>query len=371
MSGRTMALALAAVEDRNWQAVADLAAEAVGEGYRPALELVAMAAYKRRDYAAAIAALEALKDAGEGAGPTAHAMLARLHLLTGNLRRGWQLIRDACRLGTFGPSLYTLPHWNGEPLAGRRIVAWGLGYGDDIFFARFLPDLAATGATVFLTCRPQLVRLFRSLSCVADVLPADGVVPEADFQIHVAELAAMFSTDGKPVAPDGPYLWAEPMALAGTGRRVGLTWACDSRHWEAGDRCAALADMAPLSRVPGVKLYGLQFDVHAAQLSPAPAGMEIEDLRPRHQDFADTAAAITAMDLVITIDTSVANLAGALGVPVWVVVPLIPDWRWAAEGSRTPWYPTATVYRQTVPGDWKTVFRTMAEDLAVRFRHTV
>jgi hypothetical protein len=122
--------------------------------------------------------------------------------------------------------------------------------------------------------------------------------------------------------------------------------------------------MAPLARVSGVRLFSLQVGRHTAQLSPPPQGMVVEELSHGFPDFAEQASQILGLDLVVTVDTAVANLAGALGARVWVAVPFIPDWRWGLEGDRTPWYPTAKVYRQKSPGDWRGVFRKMAEDLA-------
>jgi hypothetical protein len=125
----------------------------------------------------------------------------------------------------------------------------------------------------------------------------------------------------------------------------------------------ALAQMAPLARVPGVRLYSLQLGSYATQLAPPPAGMDIVDLAPEIRDFADTAALIASLDLIISIDTSVSNLAGAIGVPVWVAVPFVADWRWGKEGRTTPWFPTATVYRQPAPDDWGAVLAAIVSDL--------
>jgi hypothetical protein len=122
--------------------------------------------------------------------------------------------------------------------------------------------------------------------------------------------------------------------------------------------------MAPLAAVPGVRLFSLQFGSHAAEAAPAPAGMLIEDLTLGCRDFAGTAAAIASLDLVISIDTAAANLAGAMGAPVWVLLPFVSDFRWSADGMRPKWYPSAKPYRQSVRGDWRSVFVVMANDLA-------
>ena len=248
---------------------------------------------------------------------------------------------------------------------GRKVAVWGAGYGDDMLAVRYVPALAAAGATVYVDCRPALMRLFQTLDGVHQVAPLDATVHDAEFQFNSAELPCHFGAiEGRVWPDDGPYLHADPITLPSNGKQVGLVWAADSRHLEAEDRSAALADMEPLAQVSGVRLWSLQVGRHVAQLSPPPAGMSIENLSPGLPDFAEQASQIMALDLVITVDTAVANLAGALGARVWVAVPFIPDWRWTQRGERTPWYPTATLYRQPARGDWRSVFQRMAADLA-------
>lgn len=370
MSERRAALAYAAFEGKDYAAAAEHAAAAINGGSQQAIQLRAFGAfiaYKQRDYQTAIKALEETFEATAGQmGEMAVGMLIRLHLLTGDAKRGWELVRDSCRLNAFGPPLYSLPLWEGgagESLKGRRLVVWGAGYGDDILFARFIPKMTAAGATVYLNCRPRLVRLFSTLEGVADVLPLEQEAEDAEFQIHLGELPALFEAHRVENIWPGAYLRAEPRSLEAKGKRIGLVWGADSRHWEAIDRTVSLAEMSPLAEVPGVQLFSLQYGPHAEQLSPPPEGMMVEELARDDRDFADAAATIAAMDLIITIDTASANLAGALGKPVWVAVPYNPDWRWTMEGDTTPWYPTARVYRQTTPGEWRSVFRKMADDL--------
>ncbi|WPZ32670.1 hypothetical protein T8K17_15630 [Thalassobaculum sp. OXR-137] len=360
MSAHRAALAFAAFEDKDLEAAAAHAQAALDGGYGPIRQLAAVIAYQRRDYATAIRLLESL----DGAGDAAVSLLIRLHLLAGDVRRGGQLLLDCCRADAFGPPLHPVPRWTGEPLAGKSVVAWGGGYGDDILYARFVSMLAErTGAEVTLQCRPALVRLFRSLSGVARVLPLDADVPESDYQVQTAEVAALYGLlQGETWS--GPYLHADPRPLPSGGLKVGLVWASAAAHWEVGDKSAALAAMAPLAQVPGVRLYSLQVGAPRTQLSPPPTGMAVEDLAGGLRDFADTAAAIAGLDLVVAIDTAVANLAGAMGAAVWVAAPFIPDWRWGRDGDRTPWFPTARVYRQAGPGDWRGVFEAMAADLA-------
>lgn len=364
MNGRSLALAYAAIEGKDWPAAAEHAQAALHEGHRSALQLLAVIKYSQSDFAGALQAFEEARQAGE-IGADGLSRLIRLHLLAGDARSGWELLRDCCRHDVFGPPLYELPRWRGEPLMGRKVVVWGGGYGDDMLAIRYVPALAAAGATVYVNCRPALTRLFQTLDGVHQVAPLEAAAADAEFQFNSAELPCHFGAIEGRIWPDeGPYLHADPIALPAGGKRVGLVWAADSRHLEADERTAVLADMAPLAHVPDVRLWSLQVGRHAAQMSPAPAGMSVENLSPGYPDFAEQASQILALDLVITVDTAVANLAGALGARVWVAVPFIPDWRWGQHGERTPWYPTARVYRQPARGDWRSVFQRMAADLA-------
>jgi hypothetical protein len=360
VSEREAVLAQAAIEAKDWGRATAHAEASLAGGYAPALQLLAACAYKRRDYRQAIALLEEL---GENGGGAPIALLIRLHLLVGDAAKGWDMLKECCRSKTFGPALYDLPRWSGEALAGQRIVAWGGGYGDDILFARFLPPLIRAGAQVAVNCRPGLIRLLQGIPGIDEVQPLETAIPWADYQVQTAELPALLGTGADCAWPGEPYLRVEPAQIAGEGIRIGLVWGSDARHWESEDRTAALADMISLAAVPGVTLYSLQVGAAAAQASPPPAGMRIVDLASGLRDFADTAAAILGLDLVITIDTAVANLAGALGARVWVALPFIPDFRWGVEGDRTPWFPSARCFRQPKPGDWRSVFLAMAEEL--------
>src|SRR5262249_15041796 len=149
---------------------------------------------------------------------------------------------------------------------------------------------------------------------------------------------------------------AEPAVIERRGgvKRIGLAWSSDSGHWEGVDRTVALANMAPLASVRRGEFYRLQFGRSAMQLKSPPPGMRIEDWG--QGDFAHTASVIAALDLLITVDTAIANLAGGIHAPVWVAVPFVADWRWGATGDQTPWFPTARVYRQPSPHDWQSVF---------------
>lgn len=360
MSQRNAALAYAAFEDRNLEAAAAYVEAAVEGGYPGIQQLGAVIAHQRGDYAGAIQMLETLEQATEAS----ISLLIRLHLLAGDAQRAGQLLLDCCRYNAFGPPLYDVPRWQGEPLERRRIVVWGAGFGDDIMYVRYVPVLAERGAEVVVACRPALVRLFESLDGVSRVVTLDADVTDCDYHVQTAELVARFGiADDCPWS--GAYLGATAQTFDAPGLRVGLVWASAAAHFEVADKSAALAEMTALASVPNATFYSLQVGSPQAQLHPAPAGLVVEDLAPQLRDFADTAAAIAGLDVVISIDTAVANLAGAMGANVWVAAPFIPDWRWASEGPTSTWFPTATVYRQPRRGDWRSVFEAMASDLKV------
>jgi hypothetical protein len=145
--------------------------------------------------------------------------------------------------------------------------------------------------------------------------------------------------------------------------RIGIAWAGSAKHLGDKRRSARLSDFAPLSEVDGVKLFSIQKGPPSAQLAERPTGMNVVDLSTELNDFSDTAAAISALDLVIAVDTSVVHLAGAMGKPVWTLLAYEPDWRWMLQRDDTPWYPTMTLFRQKTPGDWSSVMREVSESL--------
>ena len=366
MTHRHLALAQAAAEEKDWDRVRAHAQEALAGGHNAAHEFVGTAAWMQRDFKQAVAAFEAL----EQPGPHAMAALARLYLLTGDNRNGWHLVWHGCRSGAFGPALYDTPRWEGGEVDGKHVAVWGMGCGDDMLFARFVPALAARGARVTVNCRHALLRLFTSLPGVSAVLPLEQPAADVDLHVHLAELPALFGVTRSTAWPGQAYLRAAaPVRFDGGAFNVGIVWAADSRHMEAQERSALLSCMRPLSKVPGVRLHALQMGAPRRQLYPPPVGLEdVSDLTPGIRDFADTANLIAGLDLVISIDTSVANLAGAMGARMWAAVPFIPDWRWSPEGSTTPWYPSATVFRQDAPGDWDGVFSAMVDTLTREVR---
>lgn len=295
---------------------------------------------------------------------TVHINRAMTRLAAGDLAAGFAELEWRWQLLGENGQPDAVPRWWGEDLSGRSILVHDEGgYGDTLQFVRYVPLLQARGARVVLRVQPPLVRLMqRSLPGVV-VIARGAALPRTDFHCPMISLAHGFGTTLETVPATLPYLAACPEATAawdarlGGGLRVGLVWAGESRagqrHVHAMDRRRSmrLAMLAPLAGVPDVRLIGLQMGAAEA----VPAGMALLDPMGAMRDFDDTASLVAALDLVISVDTAVAHLAGALGRPTWVLSRYDACWRWLAGRSDSPWYPTLRVTRQARPGDWCSV----------------
>ncbi len=228
--------------------------------------------------------------------------------------------------------------------------------------------MAARGATVVLEVQRPLVRLMARLGVGTTVAFGDRL-PRFDLHSPLMSLPLAFQTDLGTIPAPKPYLSADPLQAAAwrrrlaalPGRRVGLVWAGSARHHlpEATvidrRRSITLGHLAPLAAVPGVSFVSLQKGESATATSSPPPGMQVHDFTEELADFADTAALVAALDLVISVDTAVAHLAGALGTEVWILNRFDSCWRWLLDRADSPWYPTATLFRQPAPGDWDSV----------------
>lgn len=275
-------------------------------------------------------------------------------------RFGTRLYAGMTRSGPGNP-------WRGEAIEGRHILLWPeQGLGDTLHFVRHASDLVRRGARVTVEAQAPLVRLLEG-SLPAKVVP-QGTPTEADFHCPLLSLPHLLGLDAP--AWDGPYLRAPEdcvaaRAVAALPRpRVGLAWAGNPSHLNDSNRSLPFAALAPLLAVPGVSFCALQFGAAAAEAAARPASASWTDLAPLIGDFADTAAALQQLDLLITVDTSVAHLAGALGRPAWVLLPFCPDWRWQLDGERTGWYPSLRLLRQRSARDWSPVVQDAAARLS-------
>jgi tetratricopeptide (TPR) repeat protein len=287
--------------------------------------------------------------------------LAQVQLLQGNFADGFA--NFAARFEKPNPvsrKYRGLRAWDGEDLRGKRIVVYAeQAFGDVIQFARYPTLLARLGGEVHFDCGfESLTGLLKTVEGVRGVFAGEGKAPVADYQVALLDLPRLLGTTIDTIPAEVPYLTASPEKLrhwkerlrAPEGVRIGLVWA--GRKEPDPNRSALLEQFAPLARVSGITWYSLQLGEETSQLATAPRGLDIADLGPLLADFEETAAAMQQLDLVISIDTASAHLAGALGRPVWVLLPFAPDWRWMLDRDDSPWYPTMRLFRQQLRGDW-------------------
>jgi Flp pilus assembly protein TadD len=299
-----------------------------------------------------------------------------LDLMAGDFERGWEGYEarwiDGKSLADALGARY--PKWRGPGRAGERVLVMNdHGFGDTIQFCRYLPLMAAAGAEPTFLCPPRLRRLLGSLTGIRLVVqrpPGERF----DAQIAVSSLPRAFATRLDSVPASVPYLAAEPerarrwaARIGGEGFKIGIVWQGNPDPEADTARSAPLAAFAPLAAIPGVRLISLQVGDGVGQLADLPAGVRVETLGDEFDagpdGFVDTAAAMGALDLVVTCDTSVAHLAGALARPTWVALKQDAEWRWLRDRADSPWYPTMRLFRQARSGVWSDVFAAMAAEL--------
>jgi tetratricopeptide (TPR) repeat protein len=307
----------------------------------------------------------------------AHYNRGLAQLLCGDYRKGFKGYEWRWKTKDFSskPPKISAPKWQGEDIAGRRILVFAeQGLGDAIQFARYLPQLIRRGADVTFFCPAKLVRLFRPLNAGIAFATSLAEQETFDFQCALMSLPLRLGTDLASIPGKVPYL--EPEAdLAGSwkqtigeaGFKIGIAWQGKPDGKIDWGRSLPLSEFIPLARRPGVRLISLQKNYGLDQLTSLPADVAVETLGEGFDGgpdaFIDTAAAMSSLDLIVTSDTSIAHLAGALGRPTWVALQHVPDWRWLLDRDDSPWYPTMRLFRQQTPGDWGSAFRGMAVEL--------
>lgn len=298
-------------------------------------------------------------------------------LLTGDFPRGWQdYERRFDTLEAAYISSLSLPHWSGEALEGRTLIVRSeQAYGDNIQFARYLPLLAIYGGKVVFECMDTRIKpLFLGLPGIDSLMVRGEPFPPADFQVPLASLPRLFNTDLASVPSPAGYLhtcdkyremWATLIDSEddGANLKVGIVWGGRKPRLNS-NRSLSLSDLEPLFSVQGIKWYSLQMGEDTVQLDKY--RNVLIDMGAHIISFADTAAIIDNLNLIITIDTAMAHLAGALGVPAWVLLKYSPDWRWLLERNNSPWYDSLRLFRQKTPGDWSTVVSAVAVELKKR-----
>ncbi len=297
----------------------------------------------------------------------AHALLAAGRLAEGFAEWEWRTPSP--------PRAFTQAKWDGTAFPGKVLLAHAeQGYGDTLQFCRYLPAAARRGGRLVVECRAPLAGLLRRIPGVAEVIEWGQPLPAFDLQIAIPSLPFALGIDSATLAEASPpYLeasaarlpvWRQRIGGIGDGSlKVGLVWSGNAAGLDP-KRAIAAERLAGLAEIPHVTFFSLQRDADAAAIAARTAAGRLIDLGSGIADFDDLAAAIECLDLLISVDTAAAHMAGALGKPVWTLLHASPDWRWQPEDAITPWYPSMRLYRQSAPDDWTGVMERVTGDLA-------
>lgn len=295
-------------------------------------------------------------------------------LLFGKMPEGWQRYEARLKVAKelrLRQRTFVQPAWNGEPFNGKTLLLWAeQGLGDTLMFLRYLPLVKALGGRIILQVQPTLLEVAATCAGPDLLVPAGAALPPFDVQASLLSLPWIFRTEVASIPAEVPYLSVptevphrqailELLARAQDCPRIGLVWAGSPGHGRDSERSLTAAALAPLAGLHGVAWFSFQLD--KAELPPLP---NLTTLAPSLRTFSETAYALSSMDLVISVDTSVAHLAGALGIPTLLLLAFQPDFRWLLDRDDSPWYPTMRLYRQPAVGDWASVLQRILEDLA-------
>jgi len=305
----------------------------------------------------------------------AHWNLALALLQVGEYAQGWEEFEWRWKKRGYPSKVrnFSQPAWNGAPLSGRTIlVHCEQGFGDSLQFARFLPLVAEHGGRVVLECPAPLKGLLEEVKGVDEVVASGSHLPPFDLHLPLMSLPRVFGARVDALPRTVPYLYPSLEKLAewspkftdSRAFRVGIVW--EGRKKPDPNRTCPFRFLSPLAETGGVAFYSLQIREKGAKIESMDNGPKLIDLTPDIRDFSDTAALIAHLDLVISIDTGVAHLAGALGKETWVMLPHAADWRWMLDRDDSPWYPSARLFRQGSPGDWCGVVSKIGKALATR-----
>jgi hypothetical protein len=297
-----------------------------------------------------------------------------LRLLMGDFTRGWPAYEWRVRATAPYAEQLAQPLWSGEQsLSHRTLLLYGeQGLGDIIQFCRYVPMVAGRAGRVVLEVPSALKALLGHFAGEVEVIAAGEARPPFDLHCSLLSLPRVFATTIATMPADVPYLsvpdaslekWRARLPNSGL-RRIGIVWAGNPKHKNDRNRSIPLREMLPLLAQPDATFFSLQKDLRAEDADVLRSEPSLVQLAEGMDSFADTAAIISLLDLVISVDTSVVHLAGALGKPVWVLLPRAPDWRWMLDRDDSPWYPTARLFRQTRWRDWSNVIGRVAAELS-------
>ncbi len=306
----------------------------------------------------------------------AHINRAMCWLLLGDFERGWPEFEWRWQSKEAVAPPFPRAPWDGSSLAGRTILLHTeQGLGDTIQFVRYASLVKERGGAVLLRCSRALLGLLGSARGIDRLIPEESPLPAFDVDAPLLGLPKVFGTSLATVPAEIPYLFADPGLMEHwrreldryAGFRIGIAWQGNPKHNNDRRRSFPLTHFAPVAGLGGVRLFSLQIGPGHEQLSLLDDRFAVVDLGSRlgetADSFMDAAAVMKNLDLVISVDSAVAHLAGALGVPVWVALPFAPDWRWLVEREDSPWYPTMRLFRQRRPGNWAGVFERIAGEL--------
>jgi Tfp pilus assembly protein PilF len=302
----------------------------------------------------------------------AHYNMSQAYLLDGMYEQGWKEFEWRF-FASEHPSLSfrsNVPRWQGEDLRGKALLLNAeQAYGDTIQFARFVPLIRNSGARLVLECQPELEPLLYGLAGIDQLVPQGGELPPCDCWSPLMSLPHYLGVSPHALADYVPYLHADPFRIAvWSGRmesephqlKVGIVRTSNPVHRNDRKKCCSPEDFLPLLEVSDVVWYDLQPDGRALEGGD---GADVRHIGVGLRDFADTAAVIKGLDLVITVDSTVAHLAGAMGKPVWLLLPFAPDWRWMLHRADSPWYPSMRLFRQPAPNVWDAVLDAVVREL--------
>ena len=300
-----------------------------------------------------------------------------VHLLLGNFDKGWKDFDWRLRLP--GQQVKGLKdadndHWDGGSFTDKRLLIYSeQGLGDTLQFVRYLPTVKALGGTVILATYKPLLPLLKNCDGIDHLLelPVNGCPPLSyDLSLPILSLPVVFHATLETIPLQIPYLDADPLKTAVWRRRfsdqvfrVGIVWKGSPSHANDRNRSCQLKQFLPLMKMPGIQWYGLQKGPGAQEVHQIELPCKMDNLGEELEDFGDTAAVLKNLDLLVSVDTAVVHLAGAMGKTVWTLLPFAPDWRWQRNTADSPWYPTMRLYRQPARGDWDSVFENVADDL--------
>jgi TPR repeat/Tetratricopeptide repeat len=309
--------------------------------------------------------------------PEGHYNRGLTYLLLGDLVQGWAEYewRWKAKVVTTTHHL-SQPRWDGGDIASKRLLLHAeQGFGDAIQMARFVPLLSRRCRRIILECPPSLFRIFGSLDANVELVRLGDPLPEFDVHCPMMSLPFALRTTLETIPAKTPYLransemvdrWSSRILNGSKKMRVGLVWAGRPELKHDHNRSLRLEQFGPLFKIDNLQLYSLQKGPAADQIHSLSHQTTLIDHTSELNDFADTAALIENLDLVISVDTAVAHLAGAMGKATWILLSYVPDWRWLLNREDTPWYPTMRLLRQSTSGNWDELFNRVAKDLADR-----